>query len=231
VSKLQDPHCRRGLVALGDSITVGEGQAMLGTRCQSWALWLAEALELPYTNLAVNGAQARELGRQVQRMRGPYELCCLYAGVNDARAVGFDPGAFADALERAAAAAAGEADHLLMVTIPLDLGRPPAGRSVLEANRLVREVAGRHRATVVSLEGLRGWRLVLPDAVHVTARGQVELAERAARALRADGFAVPVSPTALADAAEGWRAAAWYTLTGHAAALARDLRRRVRERG
>jgi hypothetical protein len=203
---------------------------MLGTRCQSWALWLAEALELPYTNLAVNGAQARDLGRQVGRMRGPYELCCLYAGVNDARAVDFDAGAFAAALGSAASAAASDADHLLMVTIPLDLGRPRAGRSVLEANRLVREVAGRHGATVVALEGLRGWRLLLPDAVHVTARGQVEIAERAARALRADGLEVPRSPAALAEAPGGWRADARYALNGHAAALARDLRRRVRER-
>jgi lysophospholipase L1-like esterase len=227
---LDDGRCRRGLVALGDSITVGEGQAMLGTRCQSWALWLAEALELPYTNLAVNGAQARDLGRQVERMRGPYELCCLYAGVNDARAVDFDGGAFAAALGGAASAAARDADHLLMVTIPLDLGRPRAGGSVLEANRLVREVAARHRATVVALEGLRGWRLLLPDAVHVTARGQVQIAELAARALRADGLPVPRSPAALAEGPGGWRADAWYALSGHAAALARDLRRRLRER-
>ena len=48
--------CRRGLVALGDSITVGEGSMQLGVTPLSWAQWLARALDLPYTCYAVNGA-------------------------------------------------------------------------------------------------------------------------------------------------------------------------------
>jgi hypothetical protein len=48
---------RRGLVALGDSITRGRGGTpALGVHFQSWAQWLAEALELPLTNLAGDGA-------------------------------------------------------------------------------------------------------------------------------------------------------------------------------
>ena len=49
----------KGLVALGDSITRGRGGApALGVHPQSWALWLAEALELPYSNFAIDGEVA-----------------------------------------------------------------------------------------------------------------------------------------------------------------------------
>ena len=48
--------CRLGLIALGDSITKGEGEPALGVSHRSWSLWLAEALDLPYTNRAVDGA-------------------------------------------------------------------------------------------------------------------------------------------------------------------------------
>ncbi len=50
---------RRGLVALGDSITLGEGGSVAGVTCLSWAQWLARALDLPYTCYARNGAVAR----------------------------------------------------------------------------------------------------------------------------------------------------------------------------
>lgn len=219
-----------GLVALGDSVTVGEGQSMLGTYYRSWALWLAMALELAYTNLAVNGARAADLGAQLARLDGDYRLGCLYVGVNDARAVDFDAGSFAAHLRCSAATLRGAAGGLLMATIPLDLGRPRAGASVPTANRIIREVAGEQRAVVVDLEDVHGWQLVLPDAVHLTARGQLEVAARAATALAAAGVAVGRSPIALAGTPPGPRAVLRYALTGHAAALARDLWRRARER-
>ena len=49
---------RLGLVALGDSITLGEGSMALGVTPLSWAQWLAKALDLPFTTYAVNGAFA-----------------------------------------------------------------------------------------------------------------------------------------------------------------------------
>ena len=53
----------RGLVALGDSITNGHGEPALGVPMQSWAQWLAEALALPFTKLARDGApRARRAG-------------------------------------------------------------------------------------------------------------------------------------------------------------------------
>ncbi len=53
-----------GMVALGDSITRGRGGApALGVHPQSWAQWVAEALELPFTNLAVDGATSADVVR------------------------------------------------------------------------------------------------------------------------------------------------------------------------
>ena len=50
-----------GLVALGDSITYGEGGIVLGVDGRSWALWLARTLDLPYTNYAAPGVQVAAL--------------------------------------------------------------------------------------------------------------------------------------------------------------------------
>ena len=220
---------RAGLVAVGDSITTGDGQAMLGLPCRPWTLWLAAALDLPYTSLAVSGhTTADALTLQLPRLRaqGAFALACLYLGVNDARAVDFDVTRFAVDYGALARAAAQHADRLLVVTIPLDLGRPPAGESVIEANTAIRRVAGELGAVTVSLEDLRGWRHVLPDAVHLTALGQLELAERAWRALPGSG----VSPLVEAGAQRiRARALARYAATGYVPALGRDLARRARE--
>ncbi len=203
---------------------------MLGVDCRSWALWLAEALELPYTNLARNGATVADmLEEQVARLHGPYELGCLYGGVNDVRSPDFEVDAYERTLTKLARRLSRDCDHLLLVDIPLDLGRPRAGESVLEANAAIRRLARTVGATVASTEGLHGWRLVMPDAVHLTALGQAELAERAAGALTLDGIGATCSPLALAAAAHGPCPHLRYALTGRAPATARDLARRIRE--
>lgn len=220
----------RGLVALGDSITVADGQAMPGLPCRSWALWLAAALDLPYSNFAVNGAVCADVrAAQVPRLRGPYELACLYVGVNDARAPAFDAVAYERCLTDVARALAAAAERLCLVLLPVDLGRPRAGESVALANAVIRRVASTSRATLVVNEETRGWRYVLPDAVHLTALGQVDLAERAARALAADGADVASRPAALAGLPLRRRALTRYALTGHLPAVLRDGRRRLRE--
>src|SRR3954462_15283707 len=125
----------RGLVALGDSITNGRGQPALGghaqsggepargVHAQSWAQWLAEALDLPFTKLAVDGALAADVLReQVPRLRGPYEVGCLYAGVNAVLGPGFDASAFERDLRASADAVAAASERLVLCTIPLDLG-------------------------------------------------------------------------------------------------------------
>ena len=120
---------RRGLVALGDSITNGHGEPALGVTMQSWAQWVAEALGLPFTKLARDGALARDvLAEQVPRLEGPYDVACLYVGVNDARSTEWDAGAYGEALRATASALAACSERLLLCTLPADLGRPRPGR-------------------------------------------------------------------------------------------------------
>ena len=83
-------------------------------------------------------------------------------------------------------------------------------------------MAERHGATVADLSDFGGWTLVLPDVVHPTALGQLEIADRAARALGA-----PLLPSSLAGERRG--SDVRYA-PAHARALARDLARRARER-
>jgi lysophospholipase L1-like esterase len=217
---------RAGLVALGDSITNGDVAPMLGVRAWSWAQWLASALELPYTGLAVNGARAADLVRhQLPRLDGPYAVAALWIGVNDVRAGDVDLDAYAADLRVAVDAAVAAAQRLVLVTIPLDLGRPRAGAAkVGAANACIAGEAARVGAALVDLAALRGWRLVAPDGVHLTALGELELADRAAAALGA-----AVLPSALAQPDRSLAGAVGYAVSGHAAAVARDARRRLAE--
>jgi len=214
---------RLGLVALGDSITVGEGSMALGITPLSWAQWLAKALDLPFTSYAVNGAfTADVLALQLPRVRAQHDLATLYAGANDVRALDFDAEAYERDLDAISAGLAARADRLLMLTLPEDLGRPVSAPKPSIANAAVRRVAARHGAVVAGLDDFGGWTLVLPDVVHPTALGQLEIADRAARALGA-----ALLPSALVADRRG-RAARY--VPAHARALARDLVRRARER-
>src|SRR5829696_1092932 len=131
----------RGLVALGDSITNGHGEPALGVHPQSWAQWLAEALELPFTKLAADGALAADVLReQVPRLRGPYDVGCVYAGVNDVRAPGFDDAAYERDLDAIAGAVAQASERLVLCTLPHDLGRPRAAPKPRAASEVVRRV-------------------------------------------------------------------------------------------
>jgi lysophospholipase L1-like esterase len=214
---------RLGLVALGDSITVGEGSMMLGITPLSWAQWLARALDLPFTSYAANGAAVGDvLQAQLPRVRADYDVAVLYAGVNDVRDVSFDLAAYERDLDAIVAGLASRAARLLMLTLPEDLGRPTSAPKPAHANELVRRVAAHYGADVADLSDFGGWTNVLPDVVHPTARGQLEIADRAARAL-----GVPLRPSALvADQ----RAPDLRYAPAHARGLARDLVRRARER-
>ena len=137
----------RGLVALGDSITNGHGEPALGVHPQSWAQWLAEVLELPFTKLAIDGAQTADVLReQVPRLRGPYDVGCVYAGVNDVRALDFDAAAYERDLRAIAAAVArGErAASSSARSRRTSAARAPR-RSRAPASAIVRRVAGEAR--------------------------------------------------------------------------------------
>ena len=206
-----------GVVALGDSITVGEGSMVLGVTPLSWAQWLARALDLPYTSYAVNGAVVADVVRdQLPRVRGDYDVGCLYAGVNDVRDPAFDPDAYERDLLAAARGLAERSARLLMMTLPLRLGRPTAAPKPAIANGAVRRIARTTGAVLCELDDLRGWVEILPDEVHPTAVGQVVIADRAARALGA-----PVLPSRLAGLPTRRRERLRH-LPGHLRALLRE---------
>ena len=195
----------------------------LGVTPLSWAQWLARALDLPFTCYAVNGAVAADVLReQLPRARADYDLAVLYAGVNDVRSPGWDAGAYERDLDASAAGLAARAERLLMLTLPHDLGRPPCAPKPLEANAAVRRVAERHGAAVADLADFGGWTLVLPDVVHPTALGQLEIADRASRALGSTAL-----PSGLVETPRG---TPLRYAPAHARALARQLARRVHER-
>jgi lysophospholipase L1-like esterase len=208
--------CRLGVLALGDSITNGGGELQWGVALQSWALWTARGLGLPYTGMAADGARAADVvARQLPAVPqdARYDLGCVYVGVNDVRALDFDAAAF----ERDHAAAlrflAGRCERVLAVTFPDDLGRPRAGW-LAEGNAAVERNARAAGALLLDLRGFGARNLVMPDHVHPTAFGQVAIAERALDALAADGMAVRVRPSALIAPGEATR---WRRLRGDAA--------------
>jgi lysophospholipase L1-like esterase len=215
-----------GVLGLGDSISCGPEEGAFGVPPRSWAQWLAEALDVPFHKLAQPGATTPWIADTLlPRARDDYALACVGVGTNDVRSLDWDPGSFEVALARILDGLAARASRICVATIPLDLGRPPAGAKVAELNAIVRSVAAPRDAVVVDLDNLRGWRLFFPDAVHPTALGQLEIAQRAAAALALD-----VSPVTLTSVRRGLRADAGYAGTRQVAHLFRDWRRRTMER-
>lgn len=214
------------VVGLGDSIMCGPEEGTFGVPPRAWAQWLAEALDAPFHRLAQPGALTPWMAQRLApRVRDGAALACVHVGTNDVRSAGWDPRAYAVALDRILGTCARRAARTCVATIPLDLGRPRAGAKVADLNAVVRAAAARHGAAVVALDDLRGWRLLFPDAVHPTALGQLEIAERAAAAL-----GLGARPSALAGPVRGPRADLRYALGRQALHLARDWRRRVAER-
>jgi hypothetical protein len=203
---------------------------MLGLRMQSWALWVAEALHMPYTCLAVNGARAQDaLSQQVPRLAGPYDLGCVYIGVNDVRSTDWDADAYRSSVEQILAAVRGSSRAVLALRLPPALGNPPAHVSAIaEANRTIAAAAA--GAVVVDLASLRGPELVQPDLVHLTARGEAHVARLVIDGLRRAG-ASGIDETEIDQALEPLTAveAARYALTRGAMARLRDWRRRTSE--
>src|SRR5215213_6995560 len=140
---------RLGVLAFGDSITNGGGELQWGVALQSWALWTARGLGLPYTGWAVDGADvAHVTGVQIPRFTATtalpearYDLGCLYVGVNDVRGPAWDPAGYERELRAALAFLCVRCDRILAVTIPRDLGRPRAGARVEEANARIEAAA------------------------------------------------------------------------------------------
>jgi hypothetical protein len=214
------------VLGLGDSIMLGPDEGAFAVPPRAWAQWLAEAQDLPFHRLARAGAVTPWIADALlPRARDDYALACVHVGTNDVRGLDWDAAAYEAALVRILDRLLLRAARVCVATVPLDLGRPPAGAKVADLNAIVRRLAGERGAVVVGLDGLRGWRRLFPDAVHPTALGQLEIARRAARAL--DLRPDPATLTALQ---EGKCADARYVLSRQLAHVARDWRRRAVER-
>jgi lysophospholipase L1-like esterase len=211
----------QGLLAFGDSITNGGGELQWGVALQSWAQWLARALGLPFTNYAADAARAADVvGQQIPAHRRlnavaqpRYQLGCLYIGVNDVRSPDWDAAAYERDLGVALAYLRDLCDSVLLLTIPLDLGRPRAGTKVPVANAIIGRQAGLAGALIVSLADFGGREVIMFDHVHATAMGQIAIAERALDVLAANGTEVRIRPSALARPDAGPRARARAALT------------------
>jgi lysophospholipase L1-like esterase len=213
--------CRLGVLAFGDSITNGGGELQWGVALQSWALWVARGLGLPFTSYAVDGARVSDVvGRQIplfERVAASgtgarYELGCLYVGVNDVRALDWSRDRFEADFRRALAWLRERCDRVLTVTAPLDLGRPRA-RGVPELNAAIERAAADAGALVLDLREFGARNLVMADQVHPTAFGQIAIAERALAVLSADAaFSVAVRPSSLISYETTW----WKRLRGDA---------------
>jgi lysophospholipase L1-like esterase len=223
---------RLGVLAFGDSITNGGGELQWGVALQSWALWTARGLGLPYTGCAVDDATAAHVVReQIPRFRDQFahpdarfDLGCLYIGVNDVRALDWDPAPYGRDLGVALGFLRERCDRLLACTIPLDLGRPRAGAKVGQANLAIERTAAEHGALVLDLRGFGARNRVMPDAVHPTAFGQVAIAERALALLAADGMEVRVRPSGLI----AYETTRWKRLRGDATYVYRQVKQALR---
>jgi lysophospholipase L1-like esterase len=223
---------RLGVIAFGDSITNGGGELQWGVALQSWALWTARGLGVPYTGCAVDGATAADVVlAQIPRFlatsaapEARYDVGCLYAGVNDVRRAGWDGSAYERDLRAAASFLRARCDRVLACTIPLDLGRPRAGARVGEANAAIERVASETGALLVDLRDFGARNRVMVDAVHPTAFGQIAIAERALDVLAADGAGVRVRPHTLI----AYETTRWRRLRGDATYVYRQLKQAAR---
>ncbi len=193
------------MLAFGDSITNGGGELQWGVALQSWALWIARALGLPFTSYASDGARVVDVVHQQipafeRRTAHPdagYELGVLYIGVNDVRAPGWDPAAFEADYRIALGFLRERCDRVLTATAPLDLGRPRAGAKVHALNAVIERVAAELGALVLDLRFFGARNQLMADQVHPTAFGQIAMAERALAELERDGMRAAVRPSAL----------------------------------
>jgi lysophospholipase L1-like esterase len=200
----QPSQCRLGVLAFGDSITNGGGELQWGVALQSWALWVARGLGLPYSGYAGDAASVRDVvSEQIpafERTADPaarFDLGCLYIGVNDVRSPDWDPDSFERDYRTALQTLRERSERVLTATVPLDLGRPRAGAKVRDLNEIVQRVAREHQALVNDLSDFGARNLVMADHVHPTAFGQIAIAERALEILARDGLATKVHPSTL----------------------------------
>ncbi len=200
------------MLAFGDSITNAGGELQWGVALQSWALWTARGLGLPYTGYATDGAGVADVVDEqipafVANAAHPearYDVGCLYVGVNDVRGFDWDASAFGRAHRSALSQIGARAERMLVLTAPLGLGLPRAGAKVGELNAAIAANAAELGALVVDLSDFGARNHVMADRVHPTAFGQVAIAERALAVLAGDGLPTRVHPAELIRYQTSW---------------------------
>ena len=193
-----------GVLAFGDSITNGGGELQWGVALQSWALWVARGLGLPYTGYAVDGATAARRGGRADparradaarwaRMLATTSAACTSASTTSG-ALDWDPAA-SPRDHRAGAGVPGRAlrARRWRVTAPRGSGArrraPSRGRRAQRSDRA--PARPRAERLVLDLRDFGARNQVMADRVHPTAFGQIAIAERALRVLAARRAADP----------------------------------------
>ena len=221
---------RLGVLAFGDSITNGGGELQWGVALQSWALWTARGLGLPFTGCARDGATAHDVvARQIPVFLATaadpgarFDVGLLYIGVNDVRGPDWDAGAYERDVRAAVAFLRTRCERVLVCTLPLGLGRPRAAADrIAAANAALERLEGVLRC---DLRDFGARNRVMVDAVHPTAFGQVEIAERALAVLARDGVRTHVLPSALIH----WETTRWKRLRGDATYAYRQAKQATR---
>ena len=122
------------MLAFGDSITNGGGELQWGVALQSWALWTARGLGLPFTGYATDGARIEDVVRvQIPAHARPdarYDLGCLYIGVNDVRSLEWDAAAFEAGFRQALEYLTSRCDRVLSSTRRYSSARSGVSASV-----------------------------------------------------------------------------------------------------
>ncbi|WP_371557094.1 SGNH/GDSL hydrolase family protein [Streptomyces longwoodensis] len=201
-------------VALGDSLTEGVGDPT-GDGWRGWAALLADGLgagpatPVRFTNLAVSGAQTRDvLERQLPAALGLRpEVAAVVVGVNDTLRRTFDIHAVAARLDRVYGALAGQGAVLLTACLPDPggvLGLPgalarPLARRQQAVNAVVHALSERYGA--VHLHAAEGaWvtdrALWSADRLHPGERGHRHLALHFHALLAEAGLARGAAPSA-----------------------------------
>jgi len=236
-------------VALGDSLTEGVGDPV-GDGWRGWAALLAGGLgegagtaggsggsgaSVEFTNLAVSGAQTREVLEQ-QTPAGlalKPDVVSVVIGVNDTLRCTFDIHAVAERLDKVYAAFTGQGATLLtaclpdpgsMLGLPGSLARPLARRQ-RAVNQVVHALSDRYGAVhlhAAEEEWISDREMWSADRLHPGERGHRQLAVRFHALLAETGVAVGAAPSAEPEFAVPTRSASlWWLATAGTAWVAR----------
>jgi lysophospholipase L1-like esterase len=219
-------------VALGDSLTVGMGDAVPGGGWRGWAALLAPALAgdpagVLLLNCAVSGALTADVaGNQLERaLSHRPHLASVLVGANDTLRGSFDIGAVAERLDTVIGALSAQDAYVLTACLP-DPGRmlglpsllaQPLGRRMRALNHVVHVLSSHHGA--VHLHAARqpwvadrsAWSA---DRLHPSELGHRLLARDFHALLSAAGLAVGEPPSAEPGGpGPGRGASAWWMAT------------------